>query len=79
METRVLFLGQEDPLEKGMENPTDRGSQGPRVHGVAKSDTTKQLTHTHTRMFYSLTHRVVASLSAKIIRKPYFVVIRISL
>ena len=45
IETRVLFLGREDPLEEGMathsclENPMDRGAWWATVHGVAKSQT----------------------------------------
>ena len=44
-ETPVQFLGQEDPLEKGMAthssilvmgNPMDRGAWQAKVHGVAK-------------------------------------------
>ena len=47
-ETWVLFLGQEDPLEKGRAThssilawriPIDRGAQWATVHGVAKSQT----------------------------------------
>ena len=47
-ETKVHFLGQEDPLEKGMathssilglENSVDRGAWWATVHGVAKSQT----------------------------------------
>ena len=60
-ETRVSSLGQEDALEKemathssitGLENPIDGEAWWATVHGVAKSDMTKQLararTHTHT-------------------------------
>ena len=45
---RVGFLGQEDPLEKGMatslqypclENPMDRGAWQAMVHGVTKNQT----------------------------------------
>ena len=53
-ETLVQSLGHKDPLEKGMatlssilqslENSVDRGSWQATVHGVAKSDTTEQLT-----------------------------------
>ena len=53
-ETQVQSLGHKDPLEKGMatlssilqslENSVDRGSWQATVHGVAKSDTTEQLT-----------------------------------
>ena len=49
-EAQVPPLGQEDPLEGEMatqytclENPRDRGPWLGRVRGVAKSDTTKQL------------------------------------
>ena len=42
-ETRVRYLGQEDPLRKEMalqysclRNPLDRGAWWARVHGVAK-------------------------------------------
>ena len=61
-ETRVRFLGQEDPLEKGMvthsnilawKNLMDRGAWWATVHGIAKSQTrlsaykcTHKLTHT---------------------------------
>ena len=45
-ETRVQFLGGEDPLEKEipfqypcLENPMDRGAWKATVHGVAKSQT----------------------------------------
>ena len=46
-ETQVHFLGQEDPLEKGMithsssclENSMDRGAWRATVHGVAKGQT----------------------------------------
>ena len=47
-ETRVQFLGREDPLEKEMaihsstvawKNPMDRGAWKATVHGVAKSRT----------------------------------------
>ena len=47
-EILVLFLGQEDPLEKEngnplqyswLENPPDRGAWGGAVHGVAESRT----------------------------------------
>ena len=47
-ETRVQFLGQEDPLEKDMathsstlawKNPMDRGAWWATAHGVAKSQT----------------------------------------
>ena len=47
-ETRVQFLGQEDPLEKEMathsstlawKNPMDRGAWWATAHGVAKGQT----------------------------------------
>ena len=42
-ETRVQFLGQEDPMEKEMasclENSMDRGAWQAIVHGVTKSQT----------------------------------------
>ena len=47
-ETRVQFLGREDPLEKGMatylqyfclENPTDRGAWRATAYEIAKSQT----------------------------------------
>ena len=46
-ETQVRFLGQEDPLEKGMtshsiilvKNSMDRGAWQAVVHGVTKSQT----------------------------------------
>ena len=46
--TQVLFLGWEDPLEKGIathssiltwKNPMDRGAWWATAHGVAKSQT----------------------------------------
>ena len=55
-ETWVWSLGQEDPLEQGNGYPLQysclRKTHGQRslmgyVHGVTKSDMTKQLTHTH--------------------------------
>ena len=55
-ETRVQFLGLEDTLEKGLVPHssmlawrilTDRGTWWATVHGIIKSDMTKQLTHTH--------------------------------
>ena len=54
-ETWVQYLGWEDPLEEGMATqssvlawriPTDRRDRKATVHGVAKSDTTEQLTCT---------------------------------
>ena len=51
-ETWVQSLGCEDPLEKGMAThlsirawgiPMDRGAWRATAHGVAKSDTTEQL------------------------------------
>ena len=52
-ETRVQFLGQEDPLEGNgnasqysfLENPMDRGAWWATVHGSQESDTTRQLNH----------------------------------
>ena len=52
-ETRVQFLGQEDPLEKEMathsftclENPMDRGAWRATVHGVVELDTNYWLNH----------------------------------
>ena len=50
---RARFLGQKDPLEKGMaahssilvwKNPMDRGAWEATVHGVAESDMTDRLT-----------------------------------
>ena len=56
-ETRVRFLGREDPLEKEMaihssnscqENPMDGGAWWAAVHGVAKSQTRlSDFTFTH--------------------------------
>ena len=34
-------------LYSGLENPMDRGAWCATVHGVVKSQTTQQLTHTH--------------------------------
>ena len=54
-EAKVRFLGQEDPLEKGMEThssflawriPRTEESGGLQSVGHKESDTTKQLTHT---------------------------------
>ena len=51
-ETLVRFLGQEDPLEKGLTThssilawriPIDRGAWQATVHGVAKSQTPLEL------------------------------------
>ena len=60
-ETRVQCLGWEDPLEKGMAThssilawriPWTEESSG-LVHGVAGSETTEQLTHTHTKTTFT--------------------------
>ena len=41
-------LGNSNPLLYScLENPTDRGAWWATIYGVAKSDTTEQLTHTH--------------------------------
>ena len=63
-ETQVRSLGREDPLEKGNGNPLQysglgesHGQRSPVGHspwGCKESDTTEQLTHTHT-------HTVVSS------------------
>ena len=60
-ELQIRFLGQENPLEKGMatlvqdiflQNHMDKGAWWVTVHGVTKSlDTTEQLTHTHISIF----------------------------
>ena len=56
-ETWVQSLGHKDPLEKEMAThssplawriPMDSGAWWATVHGVAESDMTEQLTHTHT-------------------------------
>ena len=55
-ETCVQSLGWEDPLEEGMATysiilawriSTDRGAWRATIHGVAKSDTTKQQSTAH--------------------------------
>ena len=35
-----------------LENSTDRGARRATVHGIAESDTTERLTHTHTRVYH---------------------------
>ena len=58
-ETRVLSLGQEDPLEKGMAThssilvwrvPQTEEPDRLQSMGRKESDTTEQLTHTHTHI-----------------------------
>ena len=55
-ETQVWFLGQEDPLEKGIKIDSNifagefhgqRSLVGLQSMGFAESDMTEQLTHTH--------------------------------
>ena len=52
VKTKVQFLGQEDPLEKGMAThssilawriPVDRGAWWATVHRVAESDTSERI------------------------------------
>ena len=86
METWVRSPGQEDPLEKGMATHSSilalRVPQTEDPRGLQSMGSQRvrhnQATNTHTCLFYSHRRRVVASLSTKI-RKPYFVVITISL
>ena len=53
-ETQIRFLGQEDPLEKGMVTHSSilawriPWTEESTVHDVAESDTNERLTHTHT-------------------------------
>ena len=57
METQVRFLGREDSPGEGnsnllqdscLENSMDRRAWWATIHEVAESDTTEQITHTHT-------------------------------
>ena len=53
-ETQIRFLGQEDPLEKGMVTHSSilawriPWTEESTVHDIAESDTNERLTHTHT-------------------------------
>ena len=66
-ETRVWFLSQEDPLERGVSthtiNPMDRGAWQAAVHGVAKeSDRTKQLKNSKIHHFRAPVASVTTSI-----------------
>ena len=76
-ETWVQSLGCEDPLEEGMAThlsilawgiPMDRGAWQATVHGVAKSDTTKQLSTTQQGIFS--TTRTLASTGTLLAPRP---------